>query len=245
MGGMKQYIPRQIEQRIIKTSKYSPVIAVTGPRQTGKSTMLKYLFPKYNHISFDFADLRASAKNDPQMFVETLKKPAIIDEIQYVPEIIPYLKIYVDEYTTTLRNKEVAGKFILTGSQVFTMMAGLSESLAGRIALFELLPFSFKELGNKPIKTIDFYKQLLKGFYPVTNTSQRDPNEYYGDYLSTYIERDVRQILNIKDVSAFQSFVQVLAARVGNMLKLPILLKIVQFRMLAQKVGFLFLKQVV
>ncbi|MDR3257024.1 MAG: AAA family ATPase [Endomicrobium sp.] len=176
---MSQYITRQIEQKILKAAKYSPVLAVTGPRQTGKSTMLKYLFPKYNYISFDSADLRASAKNDPQMFVENLKKPVIVDEIQYAPEIIPYIKIYVDKYTTTLRNKEVAGNFILTGSQVFTMMAGLTESLAGRIALFELLPFSFGELGKNPIKTVDFYKQLLKGFYPITNTSPRDPNEYY------------------------------------------------------------------
>ncbi|MDR0646380.1 MAG: ATP-binding protein [Elusimicrobiota bacterium] len=215
-----KYIPREIEPKITAAVKYSPVIAVTGPRQTGKSTMLKHLFPKYSYISFDSSDLRASARNDPQMFVENLKKPVIIDEIQYVPEIIPYIKIYVDNFTTALKNEEIAGKFILTGSQAFTMMAGLTESLAGRIALFELLPFSFSELNLKMTQPLSCYKQLLRGFYPLPNASDRESGEYYGDYLSTYIERDVRQILNIKDIGAFQTFVQVLAARTGSMLNI-------------------------
>ena len=215
-----KYIKREIEAKIIAAEKYSPVLAVTGPRQTGKSTMLRHLFPKHNYISFDSSDFRASAKNDPQMFVENLKKPAIIDEIQYAPEIIPYIKIYVDGYTTALKNEEIAGKFILTGSQAFTMTAGLTESLAGRIALFELLPFSFSELNIKTTQTLACYKQLLKGFYPVPNIANMKPVEYYGDYLSTYIERDVRQILNIKDIGAFQTFVQVLAARAGGMLNI-------------------------
>ncbi|MDR0823121.1 MAG: ATP-binding protein [Endomicrobium sp.] len=215
---MENYIHRKIEQILLKAIKNSPVIAVTGPRQTGKSTMLKELFAHYNYVSFDFPDIREAAQNDPATFIENLKTPVIIDEIQYAPEILPYIKIMVDKYTTALRNDEINGKFILTGSQAFTMMAGLTESLAGRISLFELLPFSFSELKSKPIEPIDCYKQMLKGFYPIPNITQREPQDYYSDYLTTYIERDVRQILNIKDASVFQTFVQVLAARAGNLL---------------------------
>ncbi|MDR1695329.1 MAG: ATP-binding protein [Endomicrobium sp.] len=217
---MNRYIKRQIEKVILKACKYSPVIVVTGPRQSGKSTMLTHLFPKYNYITFDSSDLRMSAKNDPQMFIENLAKPVIIDEIQYVPEIIPYIKIYTDKYTASLKNKEIAGSFILTGSQTFTMMAGLTESLAGRIALFELFPFSLSELDKYPLKVIDFYKQMIKGFYPAPNVFSINPSEYYGDYVSTYVERDVRQILNVKDINSFQKFMQILAARVGNMLNI-------------------------
>jgi predicted AAA+ superfamily ATPase len=215
---MNKYISRIVEKELIKSVKRSPIIAVTGPRQTGKSTMLKHLFPKYNYISFDSTDMRTSAKNDPEMFIETTQKPIIIDEIQYAPEILPYMKIYVDKYRNSLKNKEVMGKFILTGSQVFTLMAGLTESLAGRISLFELFPFSFEELGKKPSTPMACYKQILKGFYPVPNTSSQEPNDYYGSYLSTYVERDVRQIVSVKDLSQFQKFVQLLAGRAGNML---------------------------
>jgi predicted AAA+ superfamily ATPase len=209
-----------MEKPLRKAARQSPVLALTGPRQTGKSTLLRQLFPRYNYISFDALDLRISAQNDPQLFVENMAKPVIIDEIQYVPELLPYLKIYVDKYATRLKNAEIAGTFILTGSQVFTLMAGLTESLAGRIALFELLPFSFSELNREPRRPLDCYRQILKGFYPVPNTSTRSPQDYYGDYLATYIERDVRQILNIKDIGAFQTFVQTLAARAGQLLNM-------------------------
>jgi predicted AAA+ superfamily ATPase len=173
-------------------------------------------------------DVQQAAKNDPALFVENLPKPAIIDEIQYVPEILPYIKIHVDNYTTALKNTGIAGTFILTGSQAFTLMARMTESLAGRIALYELLPFSLtelasgnsKRLSNNPKKFLDCYRQILKGFYPVPNTSSRLPSEYYGDYLATYVERDVRQIINIKDLTAFQTFIQLLAARAGNLLNI-------------------------
>ena len=217
---MVRYIERTLEQNLKKAAKYAPVIAVTGPRQTGKSTLLRHLFPRYKYVSFDAADLRLSAKNDPQLFVENLRKPVIIDEIQYVPEILPYIKIHVDRYTTKLKNSKIAGTFLLTGSQVFTLMAGLTESLAGRIALFELPPFSLIELGKKPYKPLDCYRQIIKGFYPVPNTSKYSPKDYYGDYLATYVERDVRQIINIKEVTVFQTFLQVLAARAGNLLNI-------------------------
>jgi predicted AAA+ superfamily ATPase len=222
---MKNYIHRTIEEQLSKISKQFPVTAITGPRQTGKSTLLKGLFPDYNYITFDDTLTRTQAKEDPAYFTDTLQLPVIIDEIQYVPEILPYIKMRVDKYTTTLRNDEINGKFILTGSQVFTMMSGLTETLAGRIALFELLPFSFAEIGSKPHNPIDCYKQILKGFYPVPNTQKTDSSKFYGSYLTTYIERDVRQIINIKDLNVFQKFLELVAARTGSLLNITELAK--------------------
>jgi len=191
-----KYIPRDIEKELKKISSQFPVLLLTGPRQTGKSTLLTELFPKYHYITFDDSSLRLSARKDPQRFLETLQTPVIIDEIQYAPEILPYIKIHVDR-------KRKNGAFILTGSQVFNVMAGVTESLAGRAALFELLPFSFQELGKKPICITDCFNQIQRGFYPVPNTEKTDIKAFYGAYLSLYIERDVRQIQNIKDISAF------------------------------------------
>jgi predicted AAA+ superfamily ATPase len=216
---MTRYINRILEKKLQGAIQYAPVIALTGPRQTGKSTMLKNLFPAYNYISFDAMDIRQSAKSDPEMFVENLQKPIIIDEIQYAPEIIPYIKIYVDKFRTELKNEEVVGSFILTGSQAFTMMAGLTESLAGRVAAFELLPFALKELSTVPKTPLACYNQMLRGFYPIPNVIKEYP-DYYGEYLSTYIERDVRQIINVKDISAFQKFMQILANRTANLLNI-------------------------
>ena len=211
------YVPREIEKELKKISAQFPVTLLTGPRQTGKSTMLSHLFPRYQYITFDDSSLRLSARKDPAAFVEALKTPVVIDEIQYAPEILHHIKIRVD------RNRK-NGSFILTGSQVFNVMAGVTESLAGRACLFELLPFSFSELcrlRNREAKPKDIsgcFKQILRGFYPVPNTKKTDIKAFYGAYLSLYVERDVRQIQNIKDISTFEAFLQILAARAGNLL---------------------------
>jgi predicted AAA+ superfamily ATPase len=213
------YISRDLEKEMKKITSQFPVALLTGPRQTGKSTMLAHLFPRYSYVTFDDSSQRLSAKNDPAAFVGSLRLPVIIDEVQYVPEILPFIKIHVD------KNRK-NGVFILTGSQVFNVMAGVSESLAGRAALFELFPFSFKELerkGNTDLEPRDIsgcFKQILRGFYPVPNTEKTDIKAFYGAYLSLYIERDVRQIQNIKDISAFEGFLQILAGRAGNLLNI-------------------------
>jgi len=212
------YIKRDIEKKFRELSAQFPVTLLTGPRQTGKSTMLAHLFPKYRYMTFDDSSLRLSAKKDPAVFVEALETPVIIDEIQYAPEILPYIKIHVD------RNRK-NGMFILTGSQVFNVMAGVTESLAGRTCLFEMLPFSFNELSGKkttsiPKDILSCFKQIMRGFYPVPNTEKTDANAFYGSYLSLYIERDVRQVQNIKDISAFEAFMQILAGRAGNLLNI-------------------------
>jgi len=214
-----KYITRDIEGELKKISAQFPVTLLTGPRQTGKTTMLTRLFPGYRYITFDDSSMRLSARKDPAAFIETLEKPAIIDEIQYAPEILPYIKIHVD------RNRKNSS-FILTGSQVFNVMAGVSESLAGRACLFELLPFSFNELERiqnriaKPGDISGCFKQIQRGFYPVPNIERTDTKAFYGAYISLYIERDVRQIQNIKDISAFETFLQILAGRAGNLVNI-------------------------
>jgi predicted AAA+ superfamily ATPase len=213
------YITRDIEKELKKISSQFPVILLTGPRQTGKSTMLTHLFPEHRYITLDDNSLRISAAGDPERFIESLQTPVIIDEVQYAPEILPYIKIHVD------KNRK-NGSFILTGSQVFNLMAGVTESLAGRTGLFELLPFSFNELSR--VKNADINvknissccEQILRGFYPVTNTEKTDIKAFYSAYLSLYIERDVRQIQNIKDISVFEIFLQILAGRAGNILNI-------------------------
>ncbi|MCL2293422.1 MAG: ATP-binding protein [Spirochaetes bacterium] len=213
------YIPREIEKELKKISAQFPVTLLTGPRQTGKSTMLMHLFPKYHYITFDDSSLRLSARKDPAAFVEILQTPVIIDEIQYAPEILPFIKIHVGS------NRQ-NGRYILTGSQVFNLMAGVTESLAGRTCLFELLPFSFKELTQieksdiKPKDIAGCLKQIIRGFYPIPNIEKTDIKAFYGAYLSLYIERDVRQIQNIKDASIFEVFLQILASRAGNLLNI-------------------------
>ena len=212
------YVERDIEKGFKKINTQFPVTLLTGPRQTGKSTMLKYLFPKHHYITFDDSTLRLSAKREPTSFIESLKTPVIIDEIQYAPEILPAIKMHVDQNRKN-------GRFILTGSQVFNVMAGVTESLAGRTGLFELLPFSFNELAR--IKTENAekaknlngcFEQIMRGFYPVPNIEKTDTRAFYGAYLSLYVERDVRQIQNIKDISAFEVFLQILAGRAGSLL---------------------------
>lgn len=191
-----------------------PAIAVTGPRQTGKSTLLKTLFPKYAYVTLDNPEIRLAAKQDPGLFVENLSLPVILDEIQYAPELLPYVKIAID------RDRGKNGRFLLTGSQMFPLMAGLSESLAGRIALFELLGFSWEELPFAPKTAKECYAQMFRGFYPVPAIKRAETQAYYASYIATYLERDIRQIQNVADIAAFQSFLQLLAARAGQLLNL-------------------------
>jgi len=209
-----KYVARAIEPELKKAVRQFPVLVLTGPRQTGKSTLLKHLFKKYKYLTFDDPSLRYSAKKDPGLFIENLGLPVILDEIQYAPELLPYIKIAVDQ---TGQRK---GQFILTGSQIFPLMAGISESLAGRAVLFELLGFSWEELKKIPEKASDCYSRMQRGFYPVPALRKIDARNYYGSYIAAYLERDIRQVQNVHDMVLFQKFLQLTSARAGNILNL-------------------------
>ncbi len=216
---MKKYVHRALEKELIAAGKEFPVIVLTGPRQTGKSTLLQNTFPKHYYATLDDPLTRKLAHDDPYAFLSRAER-MIIDEIQYLPELLPFVKIVVD------RNRENNGHFILTGSQYFSLMAGVSESLAGRVALYELLGFSLEEIpsppakikGNAEIETI--LKVIYNGFFPEIAVHGVDRNRFYVSYLQTYLERDIRQITSVHDLKVFQNFLELLAARAGSLFNL-------------------------
>jgi predicted AAA+ superfamily ATPase len=216
------YIHRQIEQVLKNAARSFSAVALTGPRQSGKSTLLRRLFEKtHRYVTFDDPLVREQAVSDPRLFMENLGERAIIDEIQYVPQIVSHLKIAID----TDRQKK--GKFLLTGSEQFTMIKNLGDSLAGRVAILELLPFSFEEKKNTPrIKQLDtsigsFADACLGGSYPELLFKKADEkNRWYSSYLNTYLERDIRTLHDIGSLRDFQRFLQLLAARTAQILNL-------------------------
>jgi hypothetical protein len=212
----QSYVQRAIEPELLSAAMEFPVLTLTGPRQTGKTTLLRTIFPDHAYASMDDPLLRERTKADPALFLEnTADRNLIIDEIQYAPEILPYIKMAVDQ--DRARN----GRFILTGSQVFPLMTGLSESLAGRTAIYELLGFAFAEIPRAyPISAATCFESIFRGFYPDPLLHGVDRNRYYGAYLQTYLERDIRQISSVHDLRIFQGYLGLLAARAGSLLNL-------------------------
>lgn len=220
------YVSRQIEKTLTSLTNQFSAIALTGPRQSGKSTLLKKLFTKkYNYVTFDDLTLREQAMSDPRLFLDNIGDYAIIDEIQYVPQILSLIKIMIDE------NRQKKGYFIFTGSQQFTMIRNIGDSLAGRIALLDLLPFSIKEKRTIPgrQKYLDtttkcFIDSCLSGSFPEPSIDKTiDTGVWYNSYLSTYLERDVRSTYNIENLRDFQIFMQLLAGRCSQELNLSTL----------------------
>ncbi|MBI3252913.1 MAG: ATP-binding protein [Candidatus Omnitrophica bacterium] len=210
----RKYLKRTLELEIKKAARQFPVVVLTGPRQTGKSTLLKKLFPRHHYAELDDPLTRQAIKRDPQLFLENHAPPLVLDEIQESPKILPYIKMWVDA------NRSKNGQFILTGSQVFPVMAGITESLAGRAALFELLGFSWEELGKKSDSFKACFHQIFKGFYPDPAVHGVQPGNYYSAYLKTYLERDIRQIKSVHDLTVFHNFLELVASRVGSLLNL-------------------------
>ena len=187
-----------------------PIVAITGPRQSGKTTFSKQLKPEYSYVNLEDITNREFAKNDPKGFLNTYKNGVIIDEIQYVPEMFSYLQVFTDE-----RNQ--VGEYIITGSQNFLLMEQISQSLAGRVALFTLLPFSYQELKNTEYHYNSWEQYAVNGSYPRKITFDISTSDYYSNYLSTYVERDVRLLKNITNLDLFQKFIYLLAGRVGQL----------------------------
>ncbi|MFH2137666.1 MAG: ATP-binding protein [Candidatus Omnitrophota bacterium] len=205
-------IERNIATKILSYFKHYPVVTITGPRQSGKTTLCRMLFPKLQYFSLEDIDTRNYARNDPKGFLhDCFKKGAIIDEIQRVPDLTSYIQTIVDE-------KNKPGLFILTGSQNFQVMNTISQSLAGRTALATLLPFSYSEIYKKT--SVPVNEILYKGFYPRIHDKKLNPTEALSFYVSTYLERDVRTLINIKDLSKFEIFLKLCAARTGQILNI-------------------------
>ena len=189
-----------------------PVVTVTGPRQSGKTTLCRATFPDLQYVNLERPDTRNFAQEDPLGFLSRLENGAIIDEIQRVPDLVSYIQVQVDEQG---RN----GIFVLTGSRQFEVSEAISQSLAGRTGLLRLLPFTIAEV-NRFRPEMDIDSMIYGGFYPRIYDQDIDPIQAYGDYFETYVERDVRQIGEIRQLKEFQRFVQLCAGRTGQLLNL-------------------------
>ncbi|MDP2158969.1 MAG: ATP-binding protein [Flavobacterium sp.] len=201
-----------IEQLKIYKSKY-PILALTGPRQSGKTTLLRELFSDYTYLSLENPDLRAFAENDPNGFFEKYNQFCIFDEVQRVPQLFSYLQTIVDE-------KKIMGQFILSGSQNFHLMKNITQSLAGRVALFKLLPFDFSELHSANLMEDEYENAMLKGFYPAIYDRNIPSSVFYSNYIQTYVERDITELVNIRDMRTFRVFLSLCASRAGQLLNL-------------------------
>ena len=209
------YIRRAIEPLLLAAAKHFPVILLTGPRQSGKSTTLQRLFPAHAYVTFDDPIIRAQADRDPALFLADHPAPVVLDEIQYVPHLLAGIKMAVD------KSKTRHGSYVLTGSQAFSLMEGVSESLAGRIAVFELLPFSYSELpAIKELNEDQAFEDIIRGFFPGPVAQHVPPAMFYGSYIQTYLERDVRGMHAVGDLRSFQQLIEVLAANTGQVLNL-------------------------
>ncbi len=203
-------IRRALETKVLELLEKFPIIAITGPRQSGKTTLSKMVRPDYKYVNLENLSDREFALTDPIGFLNTYKDGVIIDEIQNVPSLFSYLQIVTDE-----RNKN--GEYIITGSQNFLMMEQITQSLAGRVALFTLLPFSLNELKNTTYQPETWEKYALSGSYPRKIIQGIQSDDYYENYIKTYVERDVRLLKNILNLDLFQKFIRVLSGRVGQL----------------------------
>ncbi|MCF7973037.1 MAG: ATP-binding protein [Phycisphaerae bacterium] len=220
-------IKRHLSRKLLQAIQQYPIVSLTGPRQSGKTTLLRHTFSDYAYVSLEDPDLRAEAITDPRGFLEHLSSHVIIDEAQQAPDLFSYIQGIVDRTGQ-------AGQFVLSGSQNFLLMEKISQSLAGRCAILHLMPFSLPELlaqkamnpdqpgctGPKPAMCPNLYDMLTTGFYPPIHDRKLSPPDWLANYYMSYIERDVRQITNVGDIEAFNRFVRLCAGRHGQILNM-------------------------
>ena len=203
---------RAITKEILEMSEKYLVVTITGPRQSGKTTLIKELYKSKPYANLEAPDIRQLALSDPRSFLNQFPDGAILDEIQRAPELLSYIQTIIDE-------RDENGLYILTGSHQLSLHAAITQSLAGRTALLNLYPLSIQEL-NRAGFDLSLDEQIYHGFYPRIYKSNLNPTQAYGDYYSTYVERDVRQLINLKDINLFDKFMRLCAGRIGSVLEL-------------------------
>lgn len=228
------FISRTLEPALRRAANEFPVVVLTGPRQAGKTTLLQHVFAnRYRYVSLEPPDVRGSAEADPRGFLATHAPPVIFDEVQYAPDLLIYIKEAVD------RQRDWAGQYLLTGSQNLLLLERVSESLAGRTAMLRLLPLSQREVDEAPTAPLPWevseesavrtmptagqalWQQFLRGYYPeLAADPDRDAKLWYGSYMQTYLERDVRTVRAVGDLTQYQAFLRALAARSAQLLSL-------------------------
>ncbi len=204
-------ITRDLSQGVLDLASWYPVVSVTGPRQSGKSTLVKAVFPNYKYINLEDPATRARAQIDPSGFVASLPTHVIIDEAQYAPDLFSAIQARVDE-------SDQMGQFVLSGSQNFQLLSAIKQSLAGRVGIAKLLPLSCAELDKASLLPDNIMEVMVRGLYPRLYTSSVPSRIFYENYLDTYVTRDVLGFLDVRNESAFRTFVKLCAARAGGIL---------------------------
>lgn len=211
------WIPREAETTLSALAAERPAIIVTGARQAGKTSLLRRVFPNHDYVSLDLPLLAEQAEESGGQFLDAHAPPLIVDEVQYAPRLFRYLKAAIDE------RQGQNGLYLLTGSQKFSLMQGVTESLAGRVALLDIYPLSLRELETWSGRAAEgdvLLEWMLQGSYPELHAKNLDPQRFYSDYVSTYLERDVRQVLQVKNLRDFDRFLRLAAAGTGQLLSL-------------------------
>ena len=206
-------IERTLKTKLEELAGKYPIVTLTGPRQSGKSTLLRYAFPDYKYVSLEDPDMRLFSLEDPRGFLSTYPEKTIIDEVQRVPALFSYIQTHVDDI-----NRE--GMYMLAGSHNFLLMENITQSLAGRTAILKLLPLSHAEMQKSGILPSSVDEEIFNGGYPRLYDKGITPTEYYPFYIQTYVERDVRMMKNIGDLSKFIRFIKLCAGRIGQLLNL-------------------------
>ena len=206
-------IERQLSNIIRKELGKYPIVAITGPRQSGKTTLIKYLFPDYTYISLENPDLREYAKEDANGFLKEFSSKVIIDEAQRVPDLFSYLQTHVDK-------QQAMGQYILSGSQNFHLLESITQSLAGRVSILKLFPLSITELEQSGNLPSDWQTLMLRGSYPAIYHRNIDSQGYFSNYFQSYVQRDISLLINVHNLNLFKNFVALCASRAGQLLNL-------------------------